>query len=76
MFLCSFLGEPFNPKTLIHNAVSNIICCLVFGERFEYSDKQYRAILKSFDDIIQLQGHFIVQVRHFYTEDVDFNESF
>uniref|UniRef100_H3BWI2 Cytochrome P450 2J6-like n=1 Tax=Tetraodon nigroviridis TaxID=99883 RepID=H3BWI2_TETNG len=55
-------GEPFNAKTLIHNAVSNIICCLVFGERFEYTDKQYHAILKSFDRIIQLQGHFMVQV--------------
>ncbi|TWW57689.1 cytochrome P450 2J4-like [Takifugu flavidus] len=55
-------GEPFYAKALIHNAVSNIICCLVFGERFEYSDKQYHAILKSFDRIIQLQGHFIVQV--------------
>uniref|UniRef100_H3D6L3 Cytochrome P450, family 2, subfamily P, polypeptide 6 n=1 Tax=Tetraodon nigroviridis TaxID=99883 RepID=H3D6L3_TETNG len=54
--------EPFNAKTLIHNAVSNIICCLVFGERFEYTDKQYHAILKSFDNIMQLQGHFMVQV--------------
>lgn len=62
----SFVGEPFYAKKLIHNAVSNIICCLVFGERFEYSDKQYHAILKSFDRIIQLQGDFMVQVRPFF----------
>lgn len=65
IFVSSFVGEPFNAKTLIHNAVSNIICCLVFGERFEYTDKNYAAILKSFDDVIQLQGRFIVQVRSF-----------
>uniref|UniRef100_A0A3Q3LBJ7 Cytochrome P450 2J6-like n=1 Tax=Labrus bergylta TaxID=56723 RepID=A0A3Q3LBJ7_9LABR len=26
-------------KQLISNAVSNIICCLVFGDRYEYTDK-------------------------------------
>uniref|UniRef100_A0A3Q3EHL3 Cytochrome P450 2J6-like n=1 Tax=Labrus bergylta TaxID=56723 RepID=A0A3Q3EHL3_9LABR len=29
-------------KQLISNAVSNIICCLVFGDRYEYTDKRSR----------------------------------
>ncbi|XP_017262588.1 cytochrome P450 2J2 [Kryptolebias marmoratus] len=49
-------GQPFNAQKLINNAVSNIICCLVFGSRFEYTDKQYHKILKDFNEIMYLEG--------------------
>ncbi|XP_041862599.1 cytochrome P450 2J5-like [Melanotaenia boesemani] len=55
-------GKPFNGQPLIINAVSNIICCLVFGNRFEYNDKQYQTILQYFKDIMELQGGFSVQI--------------
>ncbi|XP_026201247.1 cytochrome P450 2J6-like [Anabas testudineus] len=55
-------GKPFNAQSLINNAVSNIICCLVFGERFEYSDKQYQHILKTFNEVVYLQGSLWIQV--------------
>ncbi|XP_026201244.1 cytochrome P450 2J6-like [Anabas testudineus] len=55
-------GKPFSAQSLINNAVSNIICCLVFGERFEYSDKQYQCILQYFNEIVHLQGHFWIQI--------------
>ncbi|XP_075895314.1 cytochrome P450 2J4-like isoform X2 [Nelusetta ayraudi] len=55
-------GKPFNAQLLIHNAVSNIICCLVFGERFEYSDEKYHRILKAFNDVVELQGSMSVQI--------------
>ncbi|KAM3620642.1 uncharacterized protein V6R79_026374 [Siganus canaliculatus] len=48
-------GDPFIVRPLMHSAVSNIICCLVFGERFEYSDKQYQQILNLFNDVLLLQ---------------------
>uniref|UniRef100_A0A3P9CJ09 Cytochrome P450, family 2, subfamily P, polypeptide 6 n=1 Tax=Maylandia zebra TaxID=106582 RepID=A0A3P9CJ09_9CICH len=35
-------GKPFNTQSLINNAVSNIICCLVFGNRFDYTDKEFQ----------------------------------
>ncbi|XP_027883527.1 cytochrome P450 2J2-like isoform X4 [Xiphophorus couchianus] len=55
-------GKAFNGQALINNAVSNIICCLVFGSRFEYNDKHYQTILKYFNDIILLQGGLSVQI--------------
>ncbi|XP_055364393.1 cytochrome P450 2J4-like [Betta splendens] len=55
-------GKPFNAKSLINNAVSNIICCLVFGERYEYSDKQYQRILHCFNKIVHLQGSVGIQI--------------
>ncbi|XP_030582482.1 cytochrome P450 2J2-like isoform X2 [Archocentrus centrarchus] len=49
-------GKLFNAQPMINNAVSNIICCLVFGNRFEYADEQYQCILHSVNELIHLQG--------------------
>ncbi|KAK1886528.1 Cytochrome P450 2J1, partial [Dissostichus eleginoides] len=49
-------GKPFNAQSLINNAVSNIICCLVFGDRFEYDDKQHQYILETFNELVYLEG--------------------
>uniref|UniRef100_A0A8C4THL4 Uncharacterized protein n=1 Tax=Erpetoichthys calabaricus TaxID=27687 RepID=A0A8C4THL4_ERPCA len=35
-------GRPFDPHFLMNNAVSNIICSIVFGRRFEYSDQRFQ----------------------------------
>nr|XP_004554899.2 cytochrome P450 2J2 [Maylandia zebra] len=55
-------GKPFNVQLLINNAVSNIICCLVFGNRFEYTDRQYQSILHNFNEILRLQGSISIQM--------------
>ncbi|XP_010743976.3 cytochrome P450 2J6 [Larimichthys crocea] len=49
-------GKPFNALSLINNAVSNIICCLVFGHRFEYTDEQFQRILQNFSEAVLLEG--------------------
>uniref|UniRef100_A0A3Q2E2K8 Cytochrome P450, family 2, subfamily P, polypeptide 6 n=1 Tax=Cyprinodon variegatus TaxID=28743 RepID=A0A3Q2E2K8_CYPVA len=54
-------GKPFSGQKMINSAVSNIICCLVFGSRFEYNDKQYCTILETFNEIIRLQEGIWVQ---------------
>uniref|UniRef100_A0A8C8DBX6 Cytochrome P450, family 2, subfamily P, polypeptide 10 n=1 Tax=Oryzias sinensis TaxID=183150 RepID=A0A8C8DBX6_9TELE len=51
-------GKPFDAHPLLNSAVSNIICCLVFGERFEYSDKEYQQILQDLTEVVKLQGSF------------------
>lgn len=49
-FLCESVkeeqGKPFNPQATIATAVSNIICSVVFGHRFEYSDERFRRVLQ------------------------------
>ncbi|XP_069006178.1 cytochrome P450 2J4-like [Embiotoca jacksoni] len=55
-------GKPFNAQSLITNAVSNIICCLVFGNRFEYTDKQYQSILQNFSETVYLEGSVWAQL--------------
>ncbi|KAJ4943857.1 hypothetical protein JOQ06_006351 [Pogonophryne albipinna] len=49
-------GEPFNPAGLFNNAVSNIICQLVMGKRFDYSDHNFQILLKYISDVFWLQG--------------------
>ncbi|XP_023260214.1 cytochrome P450 2J6-like [Seriola lalandi dorsalis] len=55
-------GKPFNALPLINNAVSNIICCLVFGDRFEYTDEHYKSILQNFSDVVSLQESLVIQI--------------
>ncbi|KAM4873322.1 cytochrome P450 2J2 [Thomomys bottae] len=52
-------GQPFNPQFKINNAVSNIICSVVFGDRFEYQDGQFQKMLKLLDEIIYLEASVI-----------------
>ncbi|XP_029905556.1 cytochrome P450 2J2-like [Myripristis murdjan] len=47
-------GKPFNPHVIINNAVSNIICSLVFGHRFEYEDERFIKLIKRFDSALQI----------------------
>jgi len=38
-------GKPFNCQILLGNAVSNIICGIVFGKRFDYDDKDFASLI-------------------------------
>uniref|UniRef100_A0A667WGJ4 Cytochrome P450, family 2, subfamily N, polypeptide 13 n=1 Tax=Myripristis murdjan TaxID=586833 RepID=A0A667WGJ4_9TELE len=49
-------GGAFNPARLFNNAVSNIICQLVMGTRFDYSDHNFQIMLKYLSGAMQLQG--------------------
>ncbi|XP_076873292.1 cytochrome P450 2J2-like [Brachyhypopomus gauderio] len=44
VFLCDAFkeeGGPFNPQSYLNPAVSNIICALLFGHRFDYHDERF-----------------------------------
>ena len=36
---------PFNPFPIVNNAVSNIICSLCFGRRFDYTNSEFKKML-------------------------------
>ncbi len=42
--------------------MSNIICCVVFGHRFEYSDQSFRKILELDNEAVLLAGSARTQV--------------
>ncbi|XP_072029315.1 cytochrome P450 2U1-like [Amphiura filiformis] len=49
-------GKPFDPRLPVSNAFSNIICSLVFGRRYEYSDPHFRMLLDMLDECFRLAG--------------------
>ncbi|XP_051803104.1 cytochrome P450 2J4-like [Acanthochromis polyacanthus] len=55
-------AKSFSAQKAINNAVSNIICCLVFGHRFEYTDQKHQTILNHLNELMYLQGSLSVQI--------------
>ncbi|XP_054996031.1 cytochrome P450 2J2-like [Sorex araneus] len=49
-------GKPFDPHFKINNAVSNIICSITFGERFEYQDEKFQGLLRMLDEVVWLEA--------------------
>ncbi|XP_022093482.1 cytochrome P450 2J6-like isoform X2 [Acanthaster planci] len=49
-------GAAFDPRHSIANAVSNVICSVVFGRRFQYNDAVFRRMLECNDDIVERAG--------------------
>ncbi|XP_033885264.1 cytochrome P450 2J2-like isoform X1 [Acipenser ruthenus] len=49
-------GRPYDPHFTFNNAVSNIICSVVLGRRFEYSDVHFQEILHLMFEGLYLQG--------------------
>nr|XP_048309060.1 cytochrome P450 2J2-like isoform X4 [Myodes glareolus] len=65
-------GQPFDPHFKINKAVSNIICSITFGERFEYHDSQFQELLRLMDKATSLTSSKMV--RHPDKTTTSFNE--
>ncbi|XP_077337620.1 cytochrome P450 2G1-like [Lithobates pipiens] len=46
--------KPINPTHLLRLAVSNVICSIVFGERFDYEDKKFMSLLTVIQEFVIL----------------------
>ncbi|KAM9323970.1 cytochrome P450 2C8-like [Gastrophryne carolinensis] len=47
-------GSPCDPTYLLTLAVSNIICSVVFGERFDYEDKEFLCLLEMLKEVFKI----------------------
>lgn len=61
-FLFLFAGEAFDTTKPMNYAVSNIICSMVYGSRFEYDDPEFTSIVDRNNRNIQLAGSPAIQV--------------
>ena len=43
-----------DPQVLFHQAASNIICSLIFGERFEWKDPVFITLIKGMQELTAL----------------------
>ncbi|XP_066463037.1 cytochrome P450 2C16-like [Eleutherodactylus coqui] len=46
-------AQPLDPTLYFSKAVSNVICSVVFGNRFEYEDKEFLKLLSHFNQIFK-----------------------
>ncbi|XP_068106772.1 cytochrome P450 2C8-like isoform X2 [Hyperolius riggenbachi] len=49
-------GKPFDPTFFLSCAVSNIICSVVFGKRFDYRDKHFLSLLRNINGVIRFMS--------------------
>lgn len=61
--ISSFAGTAFDPTFFLSCTVSNVICCLVFGQRFSYDDKQFLSLLRIISEAVQFGSSAHGQVR-------------
>ena len=71
LHVCS--GKPIDPCRCISYAVSNILCSVVFGKRFDYSDEDFRRTIRLLDETLELAGNgglqlFIPILAHFQSK--------
>ncbi|KAI7794518.1 cytochrome P450, partial [Triplophysa rosa] len=55
-------GMAFDPQHAVQNAVSNIICSIVFGDRFEYDNKHFAYLLNILNENFMLTGSPVGQM--------------
>ncbi|KAL6087997.1 hypothetical protein STEG23_011257 [Scotinomys teguina] len=55
-------GAPLDPTFLFQGITANIVCSIVFGERFDYNDHQFLHLLDLSVQITTLMGSFSSQV--------------
>ncbi|XP_029427426.1 cytochrome P450 2A5-like [Rhinatrema bivittatum] len=49
-------GLPFDPTFFFSRSVSNIICSVVFGNRFDYEDKRFLSLLRNINEIMRFMN--------------------
>lgn len=50
---------------MFYNIITNVICSLVFGHRFEYGDKRFEKLMSSFGSCLRIEASVCAQVRPF-----------
>ncbi|XP_049678025.1 cytochrome P450 2D14 isoform X2 [Accipiter gentilis] len=64
-FLCSAVnserGCPFDLRFLVNNAVCNVICTTIYGERFDYGDVTFKKLLHLFENSLNEEAGFLPQ---------------
>ncbi|XP_029897411.1 cytochrome P450 2D17 isoform X2 [Aquila chrysaetos chrysaetos] len=55
-------GRPFDLRFLVNNAVCNVICTTIYGERFDYGDATFKKLLHLFENSLNEEAGFLPQL--------------
>ncbi|KAM9305537.1 cytochrome P450 2K4-like [Gastrophryne carolinensis] len=59
-------GEPFDTNLIMNSAVSNVICSIIFGKRFEYEDPVFLNLVQMVNENVRLVGTPMVVFYNYY----------
>nr|XP_014426497.1 cytochrome P450 2C42-like [Pelodiscus sinensis] len=59
-------GQPFDPTICLTHTVSNVICSIVFGDRFDYEDQKFLTLINLLEENNDLFRSVLVQVYNFF----------
>ncbi|KAJ8362816.1 hypothetical protein SKAU_G00116470 [Synaphobranchus kaupii] len=62
----NFKGEPFDTTQPVNYAVSNIICTIMYGSRFDYADPTFQQMANWTNEIFQLIGSAEIQLYNMF----------
>ncbi|XP_072453874.1 cytochrome P450 2K1-like isoform X2 [Notamacropus eugenii] len=66
MYFGSHKGKPFDTSLIFKHASSNIICSILFGNRYEYDDSEFQHLLKLLEENVKLSGSAMVEIYNYY----------
>ncbi|KAK7168283.1 hypothetical protein R3I94_002362 [Phoxinus phoxinus] len=61
-----FEGKPFETTQLMNYAASSVICAIVYGRRFEYTDPHLRSMVDRANESVRLSGTASVQLYNMF----------
>ncbi|XP_057673561.1 cytochrome P450 2K4-like isoform X2 [Corythoichthys intestinalis] len=59
-------GRPFNTTSPLSHATSNIICSIVYGDRFQYDDARFVSMVKRANDTIRMMSSVQIQLYNMF----------
>ncbi|XP_009076470.1 PREDICTED: cytochrome P450 2G1-like, partial [Acanthisitta chloris] len=65
-------GTPFDPTYMLSCAVSNVICSVVFGKRYDYKDKKFLALMKNTNNIFEMTNSHWGQLYQMFSKILDY----
>ncbi|XP_074447929.1 cytochrome P450 2C8-like isoform X2 [Larus michahellis] len=65
-------GTPFDPTFMLSCAVSNIICSIVFGRRYDYKDKKFLALMNNMNNIFEMMNSYWGQLYQMFSNILDY----
>nr|XP_005481355.1 cytochrome P450 2C19 [Zonotrichia albicollis] len=65
-------GKAFDPTFMLSCSVSNVICSIVFGKRYDYKDKKFLALMDNMNNIFEMMNSRWGQVRSMFSNIMDY----
>uniref|UniRef100_A0A672REE1 Cytochrome P450 2M1-like n=1 Tax=Sinocyclocheilus grahami TaxID=75366 RepID=A0A672REE1_SINGR len=61
-------GSAFSPADMLSNTMANVICSIVFGQRFEFEDPQFKFLLQTVNSVFTVLNSPIGQIYNVFSK--------